>query len=196
MSVIFHASQICGAEVILKTYLVFKPKVILSDLTRHLQSHRRHYATLFNGFCRLHDYFLVVVMWRQTLARILWVKGKNILVLHHIRCHLNADLSKKLQSSPLACILYSPISEITNLLYNLFKYDIPDLWPFTSDQKKTSQEIEKKLSKGRNTKNPSGEQQRRIPLWDGENNRRHVTRMKRYRVITHSMNMTECRNNS
>jgi len=47
----------------------------------------------------------------------------------------------------------------------------------TSDQEKLS-------------KRPSGEQQKRIPLQDGQKNRCHVTRMKRYRVTTHSMNMT------
>jgi len=46
----------------------------------------------------------------------------------------------------------------------------------TSDQEKHPQKIEK------NEKKPSGEQQRRIPLQDGQKNRRHVTRMNHYRV--------------
>jgi len=57
----------------------------------------------------------------------------------------------------------------------------------TSDQEKLPRDREKNLSGGKKVKDPSGEQQRRIPLQDGQKNRRHVTRMKRHRVTTHSM---------
>jgi len=36
--------------------------------------------------------------------------------------------------------------------------------------RKNSQEIEEKLSQGKKGKKPSGEQERRIPLQDGQNN--------------------------
>jgi len=47
---------------------------------------------------------------------------------------------------------------------------------------------------GKKVKNPSGEQRRRIPLQDGQNNICHVTRRNYYRVTTHSMSMTEWMN--
>jgi len=50
----------------------------------------------------------------------------------------------------------------------------------TSDQeKKVAKKVEKTLSQGKKVKKPSEEQQKRIPLQDGQKNRGHVTRMNR-----------------
>jgi len=62
-------------------------------------------------------------------------------------------------------------------------------WPLTSHRiRKNSTE---KLSQEKKGNKPSGEQQRRIPLQDGQMNRCHVTRRNHYRVTTHSINMTD-----
>jgi len=46
----------------------------------------------------------------------------------------------------------------------------------TSDQEQLPPPPKKNLSRGKKVKKPPGEQQRRIPLQDGQNNRCHVTR--------------------
>jgi len=68
-------------------------------------------------------------------------------------------------------------------LYNLDTYHIPVPGPHI---RTNSQEIEKKPFTGKKGKKPSGEQQRRIPLQDGQNNRCHVTR-NHYTVTTLGM---------
>jgi len=78
-------------------------------------------------------------------------------------------------------------------LFNLYTYDIPDLWPHIGSSK-TPKNKEKTLSGGKNGRKLWGEQQRRIPLQDGQKNRHHVTRRNHYRVTTHSMGMIECMN--
>jgi len=94
--------------------------------------------------------------------------------------------------------LYSPISKIRNLPQRaLQSIHIWHPWPRTSHQiRKNCQEIEKTLFTGKKVKKPSGEQQRTIPLQDGQKNRCHVTRRNHYRVTTQSMSMTECMNSS
>jgi len=65
--------------------------------------------------------------------------------------------------------LYSPISQITNLSRSaLQSVHIRHPWPLTSHwiRKNSLKNREKKLSQGKRGKNPSGEQQRRIPLQD------------------------------
>jgi len=53
---------------------------------------------------------------------------------------------------------------------------------YTYDQiRETSKEIQQKnLHGGKKVKKPSGEQQKRISLQDGQNNRCNVTRMKTF----------------
>jgi len=61
----------------------------------------------------------------------------------------------------------------------------------TSDQEKLPRNRKNPFT-GKKGEEPSREQQRRIPLQDGQNYRCHVTRRKNYRVTTQSMSMTEC----
>jgi len=75
-------------------------------------------------------------------------------------------------------------------LYNLYTrhaYPWPYIWSGKTPKKK-----EKKTFTGKKSKKPSGEQQRRIPLQDGQNNICHVYSRNHYRITTQSMNMTEC----
>jgi len=56
----------------------------------------------------------------------------------------------------------------------------------TSDQEKLPRNGRRKnFHREKKVKKPSGEQQRRIPLQDGQNNRCHVTRRNHDRVKTH-----------
>jgi len=87
--------------------------------------------------------------------------------------------------------LYSPISQIPNSPQRALQ-STHTTWS-TSLTFDLSHRIRKNspwkiLSQGKKVKIPSGEQRRRIPLQDGGKNRRHVTRMKHYRVTTHLIN--------
>jgi len=65
-------------------------------------------------------------------------------------------------------ILYSTISQITNLPQRAFQFvHIRHPWPLTSHRiRKNSQKIEKTLSQGKKGKKPSGEQQRILSRMD------------------------------
>jgi len=71
--------------------------------------------------------------------------------------------------------LYSPISKIMNLPqgFTICTHTTSLTFDLTSDQEKQKQK-RKKLFQGEKVNNPSGEQQRRIPLQDGQNTRCHV----------------------
>jgi len=83
-------------------------------------------------------------------------------------------------------ISYRPISHITEGFclrgfYNLYTYFTSLTFDLTSDQEQLPRNINNPFT-GEKRENPSGEQQRRIPLQDGQKNRRHVTRRNHYRV--------------
>jgi len=132
----------------------------LDDVVKHVRSHVG--SETLTCWCTTADLF-TSGMWT-------FAPGRNALTSDTVAFHIQFSLF---------CIAqYHKLHIFLRGLYNL-THTTSLTFDLTSDQEQL-----------RLKKTPLGEQQRRIPLQDGQNNRSHVTRRNHYRVTTHSMSMT------